>query len=119
MGVATMPAPQADDALLGYDLSITRRTSPRCETLILGGEIDLGSAPALEQALRDAERAKPRRIVLDLAALSFLDSTAIHLLIEAQQRAEVNGHDLILTNVPAYAQRLFALTGIRPRLTIQ
>lgn len=117
MGVA-MPAPQAD-ALYPYELTIVRRTGAWGETLVLAGEIDFASAPALERALRDVERAMPRRVVLDLAALDFLDSTALHLLIEAQRRAENDGHELILTHVPAHAQRLFALTGLGARLTIE
>ncbi len=114
-----MPAPQADVAQFPYELTIARRTEAGGETLILRGEIDLASAPVFERALHDAERSRPRRVVLDFAALSFLDSTAIHLLIDAQQRALINGHQLILTHVPAHAERLFALTGIRPLLTIE
>ena len=114
-----MPSPQADDARFRNALTIARRTEPGSETLVLDGEIDLASAPELERALHDAERSMPRRVVLDLAALHFLDSTAIHLLIDAQRRADANNHRLILTRVPGHAQRLFALTGIRTRLTIE
>ena len=114
-----MTLPQADLAQLANGLTIARRTQAGRETLVLDGEIDLLSAPALECALQDAERSRPRRVVLDLAALHFLDSTAIHLLIGAQQRADANNHQLILTHVPGHAQRLFTLTGIRTRLTIE
>ncbi len=88
-------------------------------TLVLEGEIDLNSAPALERELQHAERLTPRRVVLDLDALAFLDSTAIHLLFDAQRRAEADGHELVLTRVPAHAQRLFSLTGLSPQLTLE
>jgi len=114
-----MPAPQADAARFPYELTIARHTEDGSEILSLGGEIDLASGPALQRALLDAERSMPRRLVLDLAGLGFLDSTAIHLLLDAQERAEAKGHQLILTHVPAYAERLFELTGIRARLTIE
>jgi anti-sigma B factor antagonist len=86
-------------------------------TLTVRGEIDLASAPALERELRDAER-PARRVVLDLAGLEFIDSTGIHVLVDAQRRAEINGHQLVLKHVPAQAERLFSLTGIKPRFSI-
>ena len=86
-------------------------------TLSLSGAIDIHSAPDLDSALLDAERALAREIVLDLGALEFIDSTGIHLLINAQQRADAAGHALVLTHPPAHAVRLFALTGIDARLT--
>jgi anti-sigma B factor antagonist len=88
-------------------------------TLTLGGEIDLASAPALEGAFREAEISRPSRIVLDLGALDFIDSTGIHLLIHAQQRAAADGRQLVLIRVPAHAQRLFRLTGISGSLIVE
>ena len=101
------------------ELALDSRHEGDNVTLIVRGEIDIASAPELEQHLHDAESALPGRIVLDLAALDFIDSTGIHLLIHAQQRADSNGHQLILTNVPAQAQRLFSLTKLNSRLNIQ
>jgi anti-sigma B factor antagonist len=111
--------PQPEPALLPGQLTVTTRTSADEVTLLLYGEIDFASAPALEQALREAEKSRPRRVVLDLAALDFIDSTGIHLLIDAQQRADANGHQLILTHVPVHVQRLFALTGLDARLSFE
>jgi anti-anti-sigma factor len=119
LGVASMPTPQADVAPSHDELTILRRSEGDSEILILDGEIDLGSAPRLERSLVAAERSSARRVVLDLAELDFLDSTAIHLLIAAQQRAEANGHELVLTRVPAHAQRLVTLTGVTPWLTTE
>jgi anti-anti-sigma factor len=100
-------------------LSIVRQDEDGAVTLILGGEIDLESAPALEHELRDAERSFPRRVVLDLAAIDFLDSTGIHLLFEAQERAETSGRQFVLRHVPGHAHRLFTLTGLISRLTVE
>ena len=112
-----MPATQTP-AIEPGQLTIVRETDGDSVTLLIRGEIDLASAPDLERELRDAERSMPRRVVLDLAALEFLDSTAIHLLIDAQHRAATNGHELILTHLPAHADRLLVLTGVRAWLTI-
>jgi anti-anti-sigma factor len=99
-------------------LEVVRRTDADGVTLTVRGEIDLASAHALDRELLDAE-SLARRIVLDLAGLEFIDSTGIHVLIDAHQRAEINGHQLVLTHIPAQAERLFSLTGIKSQLRIE
>jgi anti-sigma B factor antagonist len=99
-------------------LTIAYRAEADQTTLTVDGEIDLSSAPALERELHRAETGVSGRIVLDLAALEFIDSTGIHLLIDAQQRADDGGQELVLTHVPPHAQRLFRLTGLDARLAI-
>lgn len=114
-----MPGPQVHPPPTRSPLTIDSRYDADTVTLVLRGEIDLASAPALERKLEDAESLLPRRIVLDLAGLDFIDSAGIHLLIDAQQRAQADGHQLILTHVPAHATRLFRLTGINERLVVE
>ena len=114
-----MTRPQSQLALTPGQLTIASRVEADEVTLTLGGEIDIASAPALERELGEAESSRPSRIVLDLAALDFIDSTGIHLLIHAQRRADAEGRRLVLTHVPAHAQRLFRLTGISPSLAVE
>jgi anti-sigma B factor antagonist len=111
--------PQNQPAPTLARLTIASRIRAEEVTLTVRGELDLASAPALEDALRNAESARPARIVLDLAALEFIDSTGIHLLIHAQQRSEAERRRLVLTHVPAHATRLFRLTGISALLTVE
>ena len=99
------------------ELTIDSRMDAAGVTLAIGGEIDLASAPALERELQEAEGSRPRRIVLDLEDLDFIDSAGVHRLFQAFDRATAMGHRLILTRVPAHAERLFSLTGINTRLT--
>lgn len=114
-----MMAPHAHAAFNPDQLTIERRNDRGSVTLSVHGEIDLASASLLEHNLEIAERSRPRRIVLDLAALDFIDSTGIHLLIKAQRRAASSGHGLILINVPPHAQRLFRVTGIEAELLVE
>ena len=53
----------------------------------LGGELDLYNAPTLREALLDAAAAAPGRLVVDLADVRFIDSTALGVLVEARSRA--------------------------------
>lgn len=85
--------------------------------LSIRGEIDLASAPLISQELQDAARSSSRRIVLDLAALDFIDSSGIRALL-AQGHADSNAHVLLLTNVPPRVRRLFRLTGLDAQIPI-
>src|SRR5262249_21832628 len=50
----------------------------------LGGELDLFNAPVVRKALAEAASRGPERLVGDLAEGSFIDSTALRVLIEAR-----------------------------------
>ena len=102
MTSSALPKPARIDSTIGDDGVIT---------LFVGGEIDLQTAPALEQALLDAERARPRRIVLDLGGVGFMDSTGIHQLLASHERAAANGHTIAFRHVSGFTRRLFALSG--------
>lgn len=113
-----MTRPEAHPYPYPRELEIVRLNQADRLTLAIHGEIDLASAPALERELREAETSA-RRIVVDLAGLEFVDSTGIHMLMNAQARAQSNGHELVFTHLPAQVQRLFNLTGVDVRLTIE
>jgi anti-anti-sigma factor len=80
--------------------------------LVLQGELDLASAPQVEQELRKIEATTSDRILIDLRGPRFIDSTGISLMIQAQDSAHANGHRLALRRGPNQVQQLFRLTGL-------
>ena len=60
----------------------------RADALVLSltGELDLYTAPALREALQGAVERSPKRLVVDLAGVTFIDSTALGALVEARSR---------------------------------
>jgi stage II sporulation protein AA (anti-sigma F factor antagonist) len=73
------------------------------------GELDIVTAPALEQTLRDAEL-RARRVVLDLRELTFTDSSGVHVITNASVRAGRADRRLVLVRGPAQADRMLTLT---------
>ena len=63
-------------------------------TVALSGEFDLTSVDQLKNAIREAENRPPGSTVIDLADLSFMDSTTLAALLEARKRASENNHRL-------------------------
>lgn len=77
--------------------------------LVLYGELDIASAPRLDQALIEAE-SRERRIVVDLSGLQFMDSAGLHALLGANERCSRNGCSLSLLRGPRQVHRVFELT---------
>jgi len=80
-------------------------------TVAVAGEIVLSTADQLDAAIRQAEETEINRIVVDLSALSFVDSTGLGVLLEAIKRTRRDGNRLSF--VPSKHEavtRLLALT---------
>jgi anti-sigma B factor antagonist len=100
------------------DFLVDTQTTGRTVTLVLSGELDLMSSPILDQALEDAYGSYPELIVVDLRELEFMDSTGLHRLVAAQQRAVQSGQRFGVVRGGEQVQRLFDLTGIAELLTV-
>jgi stage II sporulation protein AA (anti-sigma F factor antagonist) len=80
-------------------------------TIALAGELDLAGARQLETRLDELERESPRRMVIDLERLAFIDSTGLRLLLQADARARERGCELVLRRGEPTVQRVFEVTG--------
>jgi len=78
----------------------------------LTGELDLAAAPEFERELERLFDQSPTGLTLDLAALSFVDSSGLGALCRAQELAEQRGVDLQLVSVPEHARRVLEITGL-------
>jgi anti-sigma B factor antagonist len=76
-------------------------------------EIDITNAPDLRSALQMAAADGHGTLVLDMTKTRFCDSSGIHTLLAAHQRAQSEGGDLLLVMPdPPAALRIFAITGV-------
>jgi anti-sigma B factor antagonist len=82
------------------------------------GEIDLFTAPELKQVLTDAIEGGQRRIAIDLSEVSFLDSTALGVLIGAVKRLRSREGALAIVNVDENISKTFEITGLDQIFTI-
>src|SRR5579864_9143854 len=84
--------------------------------LSVTGELDLGSAPALDDRLAGL-RARKLPVTLDLSRLEFIDSTGLHLLIRAFAEAKADDWELqIERDVSPPVMRLFELVHLDEHL---
>jgi anti-anti-sigma factor len=84
--------------------------------LTVAGEIDLTSAPALHNRLKELAAAG-ERVRLDLSGVDFIDSTGLHVLIENLADTGSDGWHLeIATNPSPAVMRIIQLSGAGPHL---
>lgn len=100
-------------------LRIESRRDGDTTIVVLVGELDLASAPDLERELQAAESSGSTRVVIDLTALGFMDSTGLQALLRARERANSSQHDLVLRRGPHQVQRVFELTKTVDAFTFQ
>ncbi|MEA2298534.1 MAG: anti-sigma factor antagonist [Solirubrobacteraceae bacterium] len=94
------------------------RTDTRGDAVhvVILGELDLATTPALERTLTEVEATDAAAIVLDLDGVEFLDSTGLRAVLEADSRSRANGSRLAVTRGSDQVQRLFRLVGADQRL---
>ncbi|HEY0696560.1 MAG TPA: STAS domain-containing protein [Micromonospora sp.] len=92
------------------------RTDGNRATVVLSGEIDMSSADQLRRLLQKAV-ASTDTIDVDLAQVSFIDSTTISALIAAWNTATDTGHRFTVINPSHPVRRVLALTGLLDLLT--
>jgi anti-anti-sigma factor len=80
--------------------------------LSLAGDFDLAAVPAVRKALVEAGSTAPGTLLLDLSLLSFMDSSGLHCIMDAQDAAQRVGTRLALGAGPACVQRVFETTGV-------
>lgn len=86
----------------------------------LNGELYLASAPALRDRLSaDVLTKQPTDVVVDLARVTFMDSTALSALITVRNAADGVGASLRVVNPSPFAARLLSITGMAEVLGCQ
>lgn len=106
----TNPAPN-----LTVDVTVLDGSRRR---LRVAGELDLATAAVLESHLT-AELDGRHDVELELAEVSFVDSTGLRVLVEGSRRAADRGVQLVLlVPLPPQMQRVLEVTGLSERLTV-
>ncbi len=102
------------------ELSITVQGAPEEMVVRLAGEIDVLTVTELSALVNEVLVADPppRRIVLDMAGVTFCDSQGLGTLVVLSRKAQHNQAVLALANVGDFLMRVLDITGLRSALMI-
>jgi anti-sigma B factor antagonist len=93
---------------VNLSIAIEAREDP--SVIHVSGDLDVYTAPQLKDALDEVGLAE-KTIVLDLAAVHFIDSTALGVLVGAVQQSRAHDGDLRLVMDDPYLLKIFRITG--------
>jgi len=99
-------------------LNVTFERQGDAIQLSLSGELDIASAPRIEEALRQAAQQGPALLLLDLRPLDFMDSTGLRTILAADARAREAGRRLVVVQGNENIQRVFEVTRLHERVEI-
>jgi anti-anti-sigma factor len=99
-----------------FDLQIVRNGG--AVHLAPAGELDIASTPELELALAEATADAVAEIVLDLRELTFMDSTGLRALAQANARAGDHGIALSIIRGPRQIERVLEISGLSAMLPL-
>ena len=83
----------------------------------VSGEVDAHSSESFATALVAAGE-QATAVVIDLSGVTFMDSSGLRVLVEAQQRAEAAGSTLALRSPSRQIVRLLDLAGLTENFEI-
>jgi anti-sigma B factor antagonist len=91
----------------------------RGETMIItiAGDLDIVTSPQLDECLTQAE-ANHSRIILDFGEVSFLDTSALAVIVGHWKIAESTGGTLALANARYRYTKTLWITGLADKLTL-
>jgi anti-anti-sigma factor len=96
----------------------SERAGDNAIRVVVAGELDMASAPKIEEELRSVEQQDPSVILLDLRELDFMDSSGLRAILTADARARDQGRRLVVIRGSENIQRLFAVTRLDERMEI-
>jgi anti-sigma B factor antagonist len=90
-------------------LDVRRVDHPLGLVLTLGGELDIATAPVLQEHL-DPVMPSGATVAIDLSRLRFIDSSGLRMLLQTEQQLRDSGGRLVLVRGSRTVHRLFELT---------
>ncbi|MDQ3385651.1 MAG: STAS domain-containing protein [Actinomycetota bacterium] len=85
----------------------------------LTGEQDLATAPELRCRLADLLGPGDRDVVVDLGGVTFFDTSALDVLLDAHRLGVATGAGLFLRDVPEHVRRVLRITGMGRLLPVR
>jgi anti-sigma B factor antagonist len=99
----------------GVELVPTSRVEPAANAVVASvrGEIDLHNSPDLRGILLELlTKHEPKRLILNLAQVPYMDSSAIAVLVEALQKIRKSGGRIFLTDLQPRVKGLLEIARL-------
>jgi anti-sigma B factor antagonist len=102
----------AAPASVNFNLSSERLDGAADYVVSLGGEVDLYTAPELKQELHRLVGEGATRLIVDMSATTFVDSTTLGVLLSVLKRVRPEGGAVVLVCPDPNVRRPFEITQL-------
>ena len=86
--------------------------------LALAGEIDLSRSPDVRAALIQHIAGQPKRLIIDLVDVPYMDSSGVATLVEALQKQRAHGGKMILCHLQPKVRSIFEIARLDQVFTL-
>ena len=88
------------------------------DAYVLSGELDVATASAWAGELRSYSAARTGNILLDCAAVTFIDSSGLRALVVISKQLREAGRTMQLVNPPPFFRRRLEVAGLLDLFTV-
>lgn len=99
-------------------MEFTRRETENTVILTLAGEIEIYNTGAVQAEVKGLIAAKKNRLILNMDAVPFIDSTGIGMLLLFHRNLKASGGGLKLAQLSPPVDKVFHLTKLNTILEI-
>jgi anti-sigma B factor antagonist len=96
----------------GVTMDIKQRTVDGVVIVDLDGRLDSLSVPAMSQIFDELSSKAPAKILAQMQNVSFIDSTALAVLVKTMKRCRQHQGDLVISNLARPVKVIFELTRL-------
>ena len=93
--------------------------SPGLYVIALIGEMDIANAPEFAARIAGLGATGSDRVVIDLSALTFLDSSGINALVSAAKAIEAGGGEVTLAAPTSHIRQVFEIVHLSDVVSIE
>jgi anti-sigma B factor antagonist len=86
--------------------------------LALEGELDVAAASDAYKRMLELALRPGAQLVLDLSGLTFMDSTGVRIILQADEHARRHGASLVVVRPPERVMRVLELVGLDEQLEL-
>ena len=90
----------------------SERLDDELGVIVLSGEVDIYTAPQFKECLLELLDSGVKRLVIDLSQITFIDSTALGVLIGGVRRVHSSGGAMTIVVTTRPVERVLSITGL-------
>lgn len=86
---------------------------------VLTGDLDPHTSPYLQDLIDDQLGSEASAVVLDVSAVSFVDSAGLRVIADTHRRLADAGGTLVIRRPTAGLEKLLSVTGLSDHVTVE